>query len=92
MFIVQEQSNSPVTEMDEGAIPQGGDSEEMVEIIETAPKRRLLNTLLWVLVALIIIGFAVFGVTTLQHHAPMPPEKFGAIYHAIAYTSASLLD
>ncbi|GCE30830.1 hypothetical protein KDA_63140 [Dictyobacter alpinus] len=57
--------------------------EEEEEVAEVLPPRKLkpLTMVLWIILLLVVIGFAIFGVTTLQHHAPTPPNSTGAIYH-----------
>lgn len=86
---MQDHPNSQLPEIDQEEIRP----EDEGEIAEVFPTRKLkpLTMFLWVLVVLVVIGFAIFGVTTLQHHAPTPPDSKGAIYHTVVLASTLLM-
>ncbi|GER90315.1 hypothetical protein KDW_44770 [Dictyobacter vulcani] len=83
---MQDHPNSQLPEIEQEELRP----EDEGEVAEVFPTRKLkpLTMLLWVLIVLVVIGFAIFGVTTLQHHAPTPPDNTqGAIEHAIVLAS-----
>ncbi|GHO85305.1 hypothetical protein [Dictyobacter formicarum] len=76
---MQNHPNGQVNDIDNEKLEQG-EEEEVAEII---PPRKI-NWLLWTIIILVIIGFAIFGVTTLQHHPPLPSNTTGSLYHLMA--------
>ncbi|GLV53736.1 hypothetical protein KDH_05880 [Dictyobacter sp. S3.2.2.5] len=83
---MQNHSNGQIDNIDEQELDQQGEEEEVAEII---PPRKT-NWLLWAIIILVIIGFAIFGVTTLQHHPPLPSDTTGALYHLVTSTASIL--
>ncbi|GCE23857.1 hypothetical protein [Dictyobacter kobayashii] len=83
---MQNHPNGQVNDIDTETLEQDDEG----EVAEIVPPRKT-NWLLWSLIVLVIIGFAIFGVTTLQHHPPLPSDTSGALYHVVASAAVALL-
>ncbi|GCF11381.1 hypothetical protein [Dictyobacter arantiisoli] len=90
---MQKQPQSDRATIDNMPAAEQDSTEELAEIYtpEYTPRRRFLNAVLWIVAVLVIIGFAFFGVTALQHHPPLPSDTTGAVYHVLASVTSPLL-